>query len=89
MEVANILDLARASLFTIFQVAGPAMGTALIVGLAVSLFQALTQIQEVTLVFIPKIVSIFLSILFFGPFMLDAIMKFTTQIFTNLPNYIG
>ena len=89
MDVAVILDLAREGLYTLFRVAGPAMAVALVVGLTVSLFQALTQIQEVTLVFIPKIVSIFLALLIFGPFMLDSLMRFTIHIFENLSTYIG
>ena len=83
-----VLDLVRESLFTVFKVAGPSMAVALVVGLAVSLFQALTQIQEVTLVFIPKIASIFVAFLVFGPFMMESLINFTTHLFTNLNTYI-
>ena len=88
MEIDLILDLTRQVLFTVFKVAGPLMLIALIVGLTVSLFQALTQIQEVTLVFIPKIASIFAGILLFGPFMMESIMSFTTHLFTHMNDYI-
>lgn len=88
MNVDTILDLARIALLTTLKVAGPPMAVALVVGLAISLFQALTQIQEVTLVFIPKIVSIFLAFIVFGPFMLDSMLRFTIQIFTHMNDYI-
>ena len=88
METGLILDLARQVIFTVFKVAGPLMLIALVVGLTVSLFQALTQIQEVTMVFIPKIASIFAGILIFGPFMMESIMSFTTYLFTHMNDYI-
>lgn len=88
MTVDMVLDLVRETLFTIFKVAGPAMIIALVVGLGVSLFQALTQIQEVTMVFIPKIASIFLASLIFGPFMMDAIMQYTIHLLTHINDYI-
>jgi flagellar biosynthesis protein FliQ len=60
----------------------------LFVGIAVSIFQATTQIQEPTLAFIPKIVSVFVAIAIFGPWMLRMITQFTNNLFAQLPNLI-
>jgi flagellar biosynthetic protein FliQ len=60
-----------------------------VVGLLVSIFQATTQIQEQTLAFVPKIVAVFLSILFFGPWMLQHVVEFTQRLLGNLSQYIG
>jgi flagellar biosynthetic protein FliQ len=65
---AETLDFARASIYLLLVLAAPAMLTALIVGVAIGLLQALTQIQEMTLVFVPKIIAIFLVLLVALPF---------------------
>ncbi|GEP08253.1 flagellar biosynthesis protein FliQ [Methylobacterium gnaphalii] len=75
-----ILDIARDGIFTFLKVAGPLMIVALIVGLAVSLFQALTQIQEQTLIYVPKIVAVFGTLLLMLPFMGDALGGYMTRI---------
>lgn len=69
MNSGDLTDIAREAIFTLLTIAGPVMGVALAVGLTIALFQALTQIQEMTLTFVPKIVAIFLSLLLFLPFM--------------------
>lgn len=69
MNGGDLIDIAREAIFTLLTVAGPVMGVALGVGLTIALFQALTQIQEMTLTFVPKILAIFLSLLVFLPFM--------------------
>lgn len=63
------MDVGRDAIFTLLIVASPVMAVALFVGLIIALFQALTQIQEMTLTFVPKIIAIFLSLLIFMPFM--------------------
>jgi len=60
----------------------------LVIGLAISIFQAVTQINEVTLTFVPKIIAVFLSIILFFPWMLRMITGFTVTLFTNIPEYI-
>ncbi len=75
-----ILDVARDGILTFLKVAGPLMIVALIVGLAVSLFQALTQIQEQTLIYVPKIVAVFGALLLMLPFMSDALAGYMTRI---------
>lgn len=77
MNEAIILDLSRESIFVMLKISAPPLLTALAVGLAISLFQALTQIQEMTLTFVPKIVAIFLSLTLFLPFMIATLSDFT------------
>ena len=68
MTSADSIDFARQAIWVLLEVAAPAMLTALVVGLAIGLLQALTQIQEMTLVFVPKIIAIFLVLLITLPF---------------------
>jgi flagellar biosynthetic protein FliQ len=69
----EVMDVAREAIVTLLIVASPLMLVGLVVGVAVSLLQALTQIQETTLVFVPKILAIFLAMLIALPFMADAL----------------
>lgn len=71
MSGAEVLDVARDALLTLVLVASPLMLIGLVVGVVISLFQALTQIQEMTLVFVPKILAIFVAMLVALPFMAD------------------
>ncbi len=73
MTGAETLDVARDAIWTIVVVSSPLMIVGLVVGVVVSLFQALTQIQEATLVFIPKILAIFVALLIALPFMADVL----------------
>lgn len=84
-----VLALAEKGIYTILLVAGPLLILALAVGLSVSIFQATTQIQEQTLAFIPKIVSVLLGLLFFGPWMLAKLIEFTTELYMNLNQFVG
>ncbi len=80
MTGAAILDVARDGITTFLKVSGPLMLIALAVGLVVSLFQALTQIQEQTLIYVPKIVAVFGALLLFLPFMADALSSYMIRI---------
>jgi flagellar biosynthetic protein FliQ len=71
MTGPQVLDVARDAIVTLLLVSAPLMLVGLVVGVVISLFQALTQIQETTLVFVPKIIAIFLSMLIALPFMAD------------------
>jgi flagellar biosynthetic protein FliQ len=73
MTGAEVLDVARDAIVTLLIVAAPLMLVGLIVGVIISLLQALTQIQETTLVFVPKILAIFVALLIALPFMADAL----------------
>jgi flagellar biosynthetic protein FliQ len=69
-------------------VSAPILIVVMVVGLAVSVFQAVTQIQEMTLTFVPKILVVFLALLLFFPWMLDLIIGYTSALITNIPNYV-
>lgn len=84
-----VIQLAQNALMTVLLVSAPMLGLGLIVGLMVSVFQATTSIQEQTLAFIPKIIAVFVAILIFGPWMLRLMVGFVSEIFRNLPLYIG
>jgi flagellar biosynthesis protein FliQ len=72
MTGPEVLDVARDAIMTLLIVSAPLMLVGLVVGVAISLLQALTQIQESTLVFVPKILAVFLTLLIALPFMADA-----------------
>jgi len=75
-----ILDVARDGIFVFLKVSGPMMIVSLVIGLAVSLLQALTQVQEQTLIYVPKIVAVFATLLITMPFMGDALAGYMTRI---------
>ena len=77
MNAADVMDVARESIIVMLKVGSPIMLLALTVGLTISLFQALTQMQEMTLTFVPKAIVIFMSLLLFLPFMLGVLVTFT------------
>ncbi|MBP2077671.1 flagellar biosynthesis protein FliQ [Oceanobacillus polygoni] len=89
MSSEFVLTLAEQGIFTILLVTGPLLILALAVGLLVSIFQATTQIQEQTLAFIPKIVAVFLGLIFFGPWMLTTMVEFASSIFQNINQFVG
>jgi flagellar biosynthetic protein FliQ len=75
MSGSEVLDVARDAIVTLVLVSSPLMLVGLAVGVAISLFQALTQIQEMTLVFVPKILAMFVTLLLALPFMADAMQS--------------
>lgn len=79
MTPAEVLDISRDAIWVLLKTGAPVMMVALLVGLAISLFQALTQIQEMTLAFVPKILAIFLTVMLFMPFMLAQLTSFTQR----------
>ncbi len=89
MTPEMVLTIARQTITTSLLLALPPLGIALLVGLVISIFQAVTQVQEQTLTFVPKIIAVFLSLLFFGPWMLRLLMNFAVNIFGNLGGVIG
>lgn len=76
------------SMKTTLLLSAPMLGFGLVTGLAVSIFQAVTSIQELTLTFIPKILAVFLALLLFFPWLFQLMLSFTSNIFLNIPNYI-
>lgn len=84
-----VIQLGQEALMVVLLVSAPMLGLGLIVGLAVSVFQATTSIQEQTLAFIPKIIAVFVAILIFGPWMLRIMVEYCRNVFINLPAYLG
>lgn len=83
-----VLTLGQETLKTAAMLAAPMLISALVVGLIVSVFQAVTQINEATLTFIPKIVVIALVMVLAGPWMIDTISKFSIELFENVATYV-
>ena len=86
MSEADALDIVQSAIWTILLAAGPAVAAAMIVGISIALFQALTQVQEVTLTFIPKIVAILIVTAFTAPFIGQVINAFAQQVFSRIEN---
>jgi len=84
MNGAEVLDVARDGILTLLWVAAPLMIVALVVGVAISLVQALTQIQEMTLVFVPKIIAIFVALMVALPFMGDLMNGYMGRIASRI-----
>ncbi|MEM6903399.1 MAG: flagellar biosynthesis protein FliQ [Pseudomonadota bacterium] len=89
MESTDVIDAFTEALTVLLQVAGPIMLVSLTVGLTVALFQALTQIQEITLTFVPKIFAVFISLLFFGPFIVATMQNFMQVIADRIISLSG
>jgi flagellar biosynthesis protein FliQ len=88
MTFGDAIGLGREALFVAIVTAAPVLLLSMIVGLVVSIFQSVTQVQEPTLAFIPKILVAGLGVLFFGPFMLAMMTNFTSTVFSNLPYFV-
>ncbi len=84
MEPSQIVDLAREGIWVLLLVSAPMMLTALFVGLAVSLVQALTQIQETTLTFVPKMLAMLLVMALAMPFMLQSLQDYGVKLFERI-----
>jgi flagellar biosynthetic protein FliQ len=84
MTEAELIEVSRESMVVMLKMAAPALLSGLVIGLLISLFQALTQIQEMTLTFVPKVLVIFTVLLLFLPFMLHTLMDFTHSIMDRM-----
>lgn len=84
MTSVEVIDVARQGLFVMIKLGAPAMLVALLVGLVVSLIQAMTQMQEMTLSFVPKILAMFLTMMAVLPFMLSTITGFGEELFRRI-----
>ncbi len=85
MTEAQVLEVGRQALWVLVQVALPVLIFGMVAGVLVSLFQAVTQIQEVTLTFVPKMVAVAVAIVIFGPWMLATMVAFMVQLFSFVP----
>ena len=84
-----VINISMQALQLAFMVAMPLLLVALVVGLVVSVFQAVTQIQEQTLSFIPKILGLVAVIAIAGPWMLGTVVDWTTELWTQIPTFVG
>ncbi|AOF90225.1 MULTISPECIES: flagellar biosynthesis protein FliQ [Rhizobiaceae] len=84
MNEADALDIAQAAIWTVIAASGPAVLAAMIVGVAIAFVQALTQVQEMTLTFVPKILAIFVTIAISAPFIGAQISIFTDLVFSRI-----
>ncbi|GHE21072.1 flagellar biosynthesis protein FliQ [Halomonas urumqiensis] len=89
MTPEMVMGLAYQGMRVTLLLAGPLLITALVTGLLVSLFQAATQINEMTLSFIPKILGVFLVLVLAGPWLLKLITGFTRELFMNIPTLVS
>jgi flagellar biosynthetic protein FliQ len=80
MTETEAIAIARDSLYVMLKIAGPMLGAALGIGLAIALFQALTQMQEMTLTFVPKIIVVMVALIALAPFMLNTLLSFTLEL---------
>lgn len=89
MSPEAVLDLTQNAMWTAVLVAAPMLGVALGVGLVIGMFQAATQINEMTLSFIPKLFALFLTLVFAGPWLLATLTNYTQQLILSIPSVIG
>ncbi|HEU4656508.1 MAG TPA: flagellar biosynthesis protein FliQ [Capillimicrobium sp.] len=89
MDQDAVISLATTALELSLKVALPLLLVGLVIGLVVSVFQAITQIQEQTLVFIPKILGTALVLVVGGPWMLNQLLSYATELWTGIPNMVG
>jgi len=87
MTPEMVAEIGRQAIETTLIVSGPILGLALVVGLAVSVLQAMTQLNEATLTFVPKVLAVFAGVIVFLPWMLGVLTAFMRQLFLNIPNY--
>ncbi|HUS91316.1 MAG TPA: flagellar biosynthesis protein FliQ [Phycisphaerae bacterium] len=85
MDAYEAIDLARRAVTLVLIVGAPVLATALVVGLVVSVLQAVTQVQEQTLSFVPKILAVLVAVAFTGAWMLDRLVEFGREMFGQLP----
>ena len=88
MDIELLNGIGKETILLIIYLSAPILGVGLIVGLIISLFQALTQIHEMTLSFVPKIIAVGVVVVILGPWMLGRLLFFTSTLFINLPNLI-
>ena len=89
MSPETVLDITQNAMWTAVMVAAPMLMVALGVGLIIGMFQAATQINEMTLSFIPKLFALFLTLVFAGPWLLSKLTNYTQQLILSIPSIIG
>ena len=85
MNPDSVIQIGSEALRLVLMISLPMLGVALVVGIAISLFQAVTQIQEMTLTFVPKIIAVFVAMILAAPWMTEKMIAFTHDIFSMIP----
>ena len=86
MNEVEVLDISREAIFTLIKVVSPVLLVALFIGLIIGIFQALTQSQEMTLAFVPKILGVFFTLILLFPFMLNQMRMLSDTLFDKIVN---
>jgi flagellar biosynthetic protein FliQ len=86
MDQSQIMEIGARTMWVTLQISMPVLGVSLVVGLLVSIFQAVTQLQEPTLTFIPKILAVVVVIVVAGPWMLNTMLGFTIELWGGIPS---
>ena len=89
MTVELVTDIMQEGLFVILKTAAPPLLVSLVIGLAVSIFQTVTSIQEQTLTFVPKILAVFIGIMILGSWMLDILSNYVTRLWSDFSVYLS
>ena len=89
MNPQMVVGIGREALTVILMVSGPMLLFGLIVGLVISIFQAITQINEMTLTFVPKILAVAVALLIFLPWMINMLLDFTHHMYNLIPGLVG
>lgn len=89
MSDSTVLDIALQTMLVAFKLAVPILLPALVIGFAISLVQSMTQIQEFTLAFVPKLIGVGIALLISGNWMLHTLVAFTQDLFERIPSMLG
>ncbi len=88
MSPESVMTLMQGAMEMVLTITGPLLGAGLVVGVLVGIIQAVTQIQEMTLTFVPKILVTILVLMFAFPWMLQSMIDYTTDLYLSLPNFV-
>lgn len=89
MNENQVIDILTQSLYIIIKTSAPMLIASLVIGLILSVLQTITSIQEQTLTFVPKLIGVFLAVMFFGLWIMRTIVEFTEYLFTNFGTFIN
>lgn len=88
MNGDTVLYLGQEALFTVLLVSAPILGSSLLIGILISLFQATTHLQEQTMTFVPKIIGVLFVVVLFGSWMMNIMLSYTSNLFINVNQFI-
>lgn len=89
MSHALVIDMARQMILTAAMISAPMLGIALIIGLAISLIQAVTQVQEQTLSFVPKLMAVAITFIVALPWIIQVLIRYTVELFRSIPTIVS